>query len=393
MPTYEKIQFIAYEIHTGPKLLGTKRYYLGLDNEYDDIAARLNWTYEVLQQAATKADGSTKTLKLLMLPEFYFRGSKGAYSIDIVAQLISGLQHLVRGADWTDWLVVFGTIVGISSPTRYTPTGFLDKLFKQILGQDLTPIDPNADQEVYNFALAQKGGWAPSSNVMTPAQMNEALEGKTFITMKEYKSNIDFIQVTQTTGRAGYVWERVFHLDRIGGRSKDSVVPGREERLVGYDGASLFELDGIQFGLEICLDHAQQRLKNSPRPSGRSPVQIQLVPSCGLELKANAMVAMTGGYGFNVDGWYKTVLTNTTRSEVAMVTQAYSLAQPDATLGADIAAASNLPLVAPPGFDQLYALGAGSLSFYAAVDIPGVEPTAGRAEPHRRTSGRGGSRR
>jgi hypothetical protein len=392
MPTYDKIQFIAYEIHTGPKLLGQKMYYLGLDNEYDDIAARLNWTYEVLQQAATRADGSPKTLKLLMLPEFYFRGAKGAYSLDIVSKLIDGLQHLVRGGDWTDWLFVFGTIVGVSSPTRYTPTGFLDKLWRKILGEDLTPIDPNAPKEVYNFALAQKGGWAPSSNMMTPAQMNEALEGTAFITLKEYKSNIDFIKVTQTTGRAGYVWERVLHLDRIGGPSTGSTVQGREERLVGYDGASLFEVDGIQFGLEICLDHAQQRLKNSPRPPSGSPVQIQLVPSCGLELKANAMVAMTGGYGFNVDGWYKQVLTDPTRSQVAMVTQAYSLAQPDATLGPNIAAASNLPLVAPQGFDKLYALGAGSLSFYTPIDVPGGDPPSARGETSRRTTTRGSRR-
>jgi hypothetical protein len=59
-------------------------------------------------------------------------------------------------------------------------------------------------------------------------------------------------------------------------------------------GGSIFTIDGIKFGLEICLDHLNQRLNPG------AGVQIQLVPSAGAHLSQFACVP--NGIAFNVDG-------------------------------------------------------------------------------------------
>jgi hypothetical protein len=59
-------------------------------------------------------------------------------------------------------------------------------------------------------------------------------------------------------------------------------------------GGSIFVIDGIKVGLEICLDHLNARI-----PAG-SGIQIQLVPSAGAFLQQFACVA--NGIAFNVDG-------------------------------------------------------------------------------------------
>lgn len=62
-------------------------------------------------------------------------------------------------------------------------------------------------------------------------------------------------------------------------------------------GGSIFTIDGIRFGLEICLDHINHRLQPG------SGIQIQLVPSAGADIGDQAKLAcVDGGIVFNVDG-------------------------------------------------------------------------------------------
>ncbi len=385
MPNYRRIQFIAYEIFTAPLELDDGEIYVGLPNDFDDIAARVAWTRKVLAAAAEEADTSPEVLKVLMLPEFYFRGSRGAYGMDIVAALTQALQDSIRAATWADWLVVFGTIIGISSPTY-------DRLVRKLTRDEDalhptaatgTAVDPHAEKEGYNLALIQKGGWAPVGDLTLEAR-NDALENTSFVTMKEHKSGIDFIKVADRIDPSGYAWERVVHLKRIGGEAwLAGPQVGREERFVNYDGTCLFTMDDLRFGLEICLDHADRRLKNAPRPAGQPPVQIHLVPSCGMDLIPGAVVAMTGGFAFNVDGH------NGSSSRLCQVTQAATLASPIALLGNPLDP-EYIEMEAGPAdrIDELFADGPGYLAVYAPVAIPGDE---GAEQPPARRLG--GSRR
>ncbi len=61
--------------------------------------------------------------------------------------------------------------------------------------------------------------------------------------------------------------------------------------------------------MEICLDHRDVRLRrnldHNPFPDrARESLHLQLIPSCGMQVKANGVAVDEGGWVFNVDGQY-----------------------------------------------------------------------------------------
>ena len=66
-------------------------------------------------------------------------------------------------------------------------------------------------------------------------------------------------------------------------------------------GGSIFTIDGVTLGLEICLDHAATT--SSPatgRLDSAANIQVQLIPSAGMDIKH--LQTVPGGIVFNVDG-------------------------------------------------------------------------------------------
>ena len=183
---YTAVQFIGYEIYTGPGHNPDR--YVGLDSDRDDIAARIALMKEAL--TAAKASPLIATdpgvLKVFMAPEFYFRGKQGAYPIELLTgtgpnpdplSLIGGLSALIADASWQDWLVVFGTaIAGCVNAARQT--------------------------EVYNVSYVQKGGFRNETERL----------GKCVVIMKEFMSGIDFLAITA----AGLTNTDVAHLAGVG---------------------------------------------------------------------------------------------------------------------------------------------------------------------------------
>jgi len=82
-----------------------------------------------------------------------------------------------------------------------------------------------------------------------------------------------------------------------------------EVSLTGIGGGTVFTMDGITFGLEVCLDHVASRLKKyyedmpptsvKASTAGDPKVQIQLIPSCGASIGSTCTVK--DGPVFNVD--------------------------------------------------------------------------------------------
>ncbi len=63
----------------------------------------------------------------------------------------------------------------------------------------------------------------------------------------------------------------------------------------------------MDLGVEICLDHNDARLRRnlstfSTREAGG--VHVQIIPSCGMEIKAENVAANDDGFMFNCDGQY-----------------------------------------------------------------------------------------
>ncbi|NEP86278.1 MAG: hypothetical protein F6K18_05265 [Okeania sp. SIO2C2] len=276
---YDHVQFIAYCINTAPKAEwnGTnwKQKYLGLQDALMDIKQRVALVKTAIDIAYNNSQKQNQTLKIFMIPEFFFRGSRGAYAMPKVHKVVEDLQKLVKDKKWQDWIFVFGSIVGFSSPTI---TGKKRKREE---------IDESKDKEIYNFTLVQQGGFEKFEDAHNYAR----------VVMKELKSGIDFIQANNITGK-GLVLERVIY--------PLTVNQERNELSDSYfAGTSIFDMKGIRFGLELCLDHDQKRLKKSreyQKGTSDGIVDIQLIPSCGMSIDLDAIVVRNGGYVFNCDG-------------------------------------------------------------------------------------------
>src|SRR5690606_1914775 len=73
--------------------------------------------------------------------------------------------------------------------------------------------------------------------------------------------------------------------------------PTSETTTSGLGGGALFTVEGVEFGVDVCLDHACSRLKKSG-----STVHVHLIPSCGMSIDNKKIAVKTKGFVFNVDG-------------------------------------------------------------------------------------------
>ena len=334
--SYDKIRFIAYAINTGPQGYVGSQTYLGVEPPQNDIDARCTLMMRAITTAKNKiplaSPPESGVLNVFMAPEFFFRGNKGAYDMDNVSYAIEKLQKMVAADEWKDWVFVFGTILGFSSS------------------------DNTDKKEVYNFSLIQQGGVASGSH-------------NTRVVTKELKSGIDFIAASADPD--------AMLLGEVEHMASGYQGPGKEKQQVNYDGAGIFELAGVTWGLEICLDHLQgvNRLLNSPSLPGETEIQVQLVPSGGMNINAASVVAQEGGYVFNCDG------LNIASSKLdavgagvppALTDQAFTSTPVD---GSDV----NLPDSPPTNIsvDQLYPMGAGKIDMYESVVTPAKKIVSG----------------
>jgi Lipase (class 3) len=340
---YKKVQFIAYCIYTAPKLLANdKQEYIGFINSQGDIAERIKLVSKAIENSQTNTNtkqNDPTTLKIFMMPEFFFRGKTGAYNMEEVQTVVSLLQKLVKDTKWKDWLFIFGSIIGHSQDTNRS----LEKA-KKFFGENNIPIPVNI--EAYNFILVQKGGFGDSP---------EAGSKFAKAVLKEFKSGMDFIK--KTNADSGITLERVHHLEPENRTAS-------EVQRQSYDGSSVFKIDGITFGLEVCLDHAKQRLKKS---LNLPVIDIQLVPSCGMQIDDNAIVARKGGYIFNCDGYanYDTKKLGFNSKVKQIGSGTTSIISPVTTAKLD---ASGIPI------DQIYAMGAGEIRIYPEQSLEDTKP-------------------
>lgn len=317
MSNYNKVQFISWELYTGPFSVAARPgtgWYSGLlnpalDKRLDalgqcwDIEARIAFTADAIAQAKKKSDDVKTTLKVFMAPEFLYRGAGGAYLHDMITGwaahapaelelpapyagrwdgLFGGLRALVAKPGYEDWVFVFGTALSASFPTAKAADG------KYLL-------DPDAMGEIYNSALIQRGGAANGDS--------------NYVSRKHYISHIDF--VNQLGAAIQHRPGNVLPFD------PRAVIPA--DILGVAEGGAVFGLPGvndangkpIDFGIEICLDHAQSgnnaNLFGRIRTAGQY-VKLQLVPSGGLSLIDASIRLQPGGaatprsYAFNCDG-------------------------------------------------------------------------------------------
>jgi hypothetical protein len=283
--SYQKIQFIAYRIYTGPGRKPAR--YVGLNDQAADIAIRINLMQEAIQAAAgsDQIDPDPGTLKIFMAPEFYFRGVWGAYTtmdyfsggndVPFDRSILGGLAGLVGDPKWKDWLFVFGTAVVKAADYDIV----------------LDPRDSALQNKtaVLNLAVAQRGGYASEAERVT----------KCVAVVKEHMSDIDWLHVQGPVLPP----EQAAYYPAVGpGNYRLELNTAGRGGGGGFSGGSIFGMDDLIFGLEVCLDHDTGRLRQA-RPRRYDPfVQIQLIPSGGTVIQPDKVAATHGGLVFNVDG-------------------------------------------------------------------------------------------
>jgi len=173
-------------------------------------------------------------------------------------------------------------------------------------------VDP-PEVEIANVALVRKGG----TKIPCGADgrgLRQLLVNKEYVAWGDLPTNVDrnqesfFLEGRQLVELYGMVCRAKAPMDSamrstFQGNWKWGPDPPdkSEDNVSGLGGGTLFWLDWIQFGLEICMDHQFGRLANGVAKKGLTPPNVQLVTSGGAEIKDYAVCTVNQGLVFNVD--------------------------------------------------------------------------------------------
>lgn len=311
---YESVVCVGYKF----KCAGDK--YAGKPDDHLDMIRRCENMKVAIRSAYALADTmgafntNKKVLKIFMAPEFFFRGRNGAYTHEIVhgreAQpdarprplpKVKGIMEVMREEidrpEYKDWLFVLGTAI---AATELVETGCKDCTSKVKFVPDTA--NPGKTKAVCianpTHATGEKSLGAIVENVALVKK-----EHDTHTITKELVSGIDYVE-DEALGKKGDVKVMgkrltVHTTAQPSGYRAATNVPTKfqDERM----GGSIFTVDGVTIGLEVCLDHAATRGSGTAgRLEHAANIQVQLIPSAGMSI--GKLRTLPGGIVFNVDG-------------------------------------------------------------------------------------------
>lgn len=272
---------------------------------------------------------------------------------DLTDKTILTIDHVSRGIEVNSAIKqasgpAGGKVTAVSEVTYKDDKGKEKKGFQVTLDTDavfnkgdiIDVTRPTGDTEIFNVALVQKGGKENSVTSNGQKGLRQAL------IYKEYISSVDYLG--KDFGKGDFYANRKIDIHGDKSRtvlptegSQDDLslqknIPGdtykwtgkkrgedqvkeHTERISeinksGIGGGSVFTMDDITFGLEVCLDHQSiylapnkytGRLKDyydNHAVAGEPKVQVHLIPSCGMSIQKDAICCVNNGLIFNVDG-------------------------------------------------------------------------------------------
>jgi hypothetical protein len=301
---------------------------LGAEDLEQDLRARIRILQNAVDTAkkALPSNDAQLVNNIFMAPEFYFHGPLGAYVYqseedDPAVRALALLAETFNAEEYPNWTFVFGTMTSakvanidavFASPSVQMRKRLVESLAlnaqaefgnarsvtEQILNETIADLRVNPAVEVRDRALI-------FSNIDLQIQGNSETFNK-MTSDKYFLSPIDFV-LFETNNQNVITEEMVAypHIDLSDGDVKKSP----------YDPYAIFRQNYgednvpayVDFGLEICLDHDDARLRKT-MSSGNQPkvsdlVHIHLIPSSGSAIMQQCVVADHNGFVFNVDGW------------------------------------------------------------------------------------------
>ena len=269
--------------------------YLGSKNITEDVFHRYRIIQESLMKLVdhskteeSKIDKSPNVLKIFMVPEFFFRGPNGAYSVEdmeddpvddsydgVLIQASDRMREFIEDEVFKDFLFVFGTTI-IAQSLDDDPDDNFDP------SKPWLTNNTHAEQILYyNFAPVAKGGKGHNHH---------------YLFQKRYISGIDFLSRTKLPN------PRDSHINRYA-ETWEGLEETLESRGTTIIDKNIIELDGIRIGLEICLDHRVGVLWNTISEEQHPQlVDVQLVTSAGMSIERGPNPIVPGGVVYLTDG-------------------------------------------------------------------------------------------
>ena len=326
---YVGTQFISFTINTrgglaeegeceGRSVAPNGKCYLGnANNITEDLLHRLAIVEDVLRKLKADAfqqkpdiDHNDDVLKIVILPEFFWRGPYGAYSTKqliqddgVLVQVANVIQDVISDNFFNDFLFVFGTVVAARSPDD--------------------PREPwehalSAEEvEYFNFASVVKGG----------------IHGKHYAVTKRYISGADFLSRTSLPNPKDADLHDYSQMNA-------ELQAAFEKRNVILIRDNVVELDGLRIGVEICLDHRLGVLWNDLKTKHHGElVDVLLITSAGMSIEHGPNPVVPGGVVYLSDG--------SASSAACMRTDDYDVFLPDHVCRGDIGGVKHIPIGGP----------------------------------------------
>jgi hypothetical protein len=288
---YKATQFISFTINTmggiakhdeciGRDVAADGTCYLGSFDIEDDVVHRaliVKGVLDVLKDDINKKHPDINhrddVLKIFAMPEFYWRGPYGAYTLDqiedVVGKVFDRMEELISDKAFSHYLFVFGTIIAVKPPDQ-APTG--------------ESLDEEVNQIVYgNFCPVYKGG--PTKD-------------QRFLVTKKYISNEDFLNREKLPNPRNYNMTEYKHSDFS---DKFNEVMKKKNMKIVSD--NVLDVDSLNIGLEICLDHNMSALWDNLQESYHSELMdLHIVTSAGMSIQRGPNPVIPGGVTYISDG-------------------------------------------------------------------------------------------
>jgi hypothetical protein len=333
-PAYDRVRFIGYAIPTTPAQLigigdpdgsgmvaGTYPAADDFDTDIRTRAAVLKAAIDTAKRALAPHDDPT-VLNVFVAPEFFWHGPMGPYvhtpaDADPADRIREVMRELLPPGDYPHFLFVLGTVVTAAAADIDGVLGASSTVVRndvvRALGEAwLASAGPLTDVILDSLVNFIKSGHAyPAVEVRnraivvsaSPVQIGAGQPVTELTTEKYFDSNEDFL-LWDVTGRPVITEQMTAYpvIDPSGGEVKTGP----------FDPYSVFRVPGtaahVHMGVEICLDHADHRLRRSvTRNRWSRPehgIDLHVIPSCGMQLHHQAVAARAGGWAFNCDGEY-----------------------------------------------------------------------------------------
>lgn len=338
---YDSVRLIGFTIPTTPASIVAigdvtgSGAVAGTYPAYEDYNQDLDARVEVMAQAVdaafeqlADAPKSPSTLNVFVAPEFYWHSTQGPYVFgcgeeDPADIALQKLRTRFPADKYPDTLFVFGTLISaqvdnLAEVLQDSSVSVRNDVVKALGESFLKATGPMQAQiydmllhfiraghaypkvEVRNRALIVSTPAAQEVPTAATASGGQSFQSSVLTTEKYFASNEDFL-LWDVTGKQVVTEQSVAYpvLDLSAGDLK----------IDPFDYRAIFQVPGgPTVGVEICLDHSDQRLRRSvavsPWQSASDGVDLHLIPSCGMQITPGSVAAKTGGLVFNCDGLY-----------------------------------------------------------------------------------------